>query len=352
MAGSVQARRAFARSPPSRGQRKVEASAAGRGRRALCRRTSVARHAAKPLSAPPASRPAPAFGLLGACPAASVDLGCGTGAWLRAAQATRRRRACLGLDWRLGAAGAADDPSQGRFLAADLAAPGRGGGPAAPAAPPPAGLATTLEVAEHLRARTRPRPALVGAAAPGLADAVLFSGRHPAQGGEQPRERAMARLVGRAVRGRGFRASTCCARRLAAHRRCDWWYAQNLLVFARAGSAAEAAPATPCVIAPAPRAAGASRRLARLAGPPAAPGRSPSAAGAATSRQDAAPAPDGPAGPLPGGGDAIRLTQTPIPGTYGQGVGDCSCILGIAAWAGAPAACGTAGCGTAAAVPR
>jgi hypothetical protein len=202
----------------------------------------------------------------------------------------------------------------GRFLAADLAAPeavslaGR--------IALPAGLAMSLEVAEHL-----PPAAAPGFVALlcGLSDAVIFSAAIPYQGGHLHVTEQWPDHWAGLFAAQGFRCFDLLRPRLWSDPDCDWWYAQNILLFARAGSAAEAALLQhgPPVAAPA--------RLvhpavwlglaAQLVQPPRAaepiPLRLPF-------DQAAAPAPAGPL-PLPGGGTVTVVHGNPW--TFGRADG-------------------------------
>jgi SAM-dependent methyltransferase len=240
-----------------------------------------------------------AFGLLGT-PACVVDLGCGVGTWLRAAQE-------LGSATILGVDGDWVPRDQllipgDRFLAADLA----GADPAAIAArlPRPADLAMCLEVAEHLDPPQA--PGLVGLLA-GLADAVLFSAAIPYQGGEHHVNEQWPDYWAARFAAAGFRCFDLLRPALWLHPDLDWWYAQNLLLFARTGSAAEAAllrhgqPGTPLrLVHPRP--------WAGLAGQPPQPA-DPMPLGLPFD-QDAAPAPEGPL-PLPAGGTVTLTNANP-----------------------------------------
>jgi hypothetical protein len=242
---------------------------------------------------------AQAFGMLGV-PGSVVDLGCGTGAWLRAAQELGTG-AILGVDGDWVPRDQLLIPGD-RFLAADFAAPD----PAAIAArmPLPAGLAMSLEVAEHLHPHQA--AGLVGLLA-GLADAVLFSAAIPHQGGEHHVNEQWPDYWAALFAAWGFRCFDLLRPALWLHPDVDWWYAQNLLVFARTGSAAEAAllrhgaPGTPLrLVHPQP--------WSGLAGHPALPADPMPLL--LPFGQEAAPAPAGPL-PLPGGGSVTITNANP-----------------------------------------
>lgn len=174
-----------------------------------------------------------AFDLLGA-PGSVVDLGCGTGAWLKAAQECGAS-AILGVDGDWVPRDQLLIPED-RFLAADLAAPD----PTAVAArlPLPAGLALCMEVAEHLHPPQA--EGLVGLLT-GLSDAILFSAAIPRQGGEHHVNEQWPDWWAARFADHGFRCFDLLRPMLWSDPDMDWWYAQNLLLYARAGSPAEAA---------------------------------------------------------------------------------------------------------------
>lgn len=95
-----------------------------------------------------------------------------------------------------------------------------------------------MEVAEHLHPHQA--PGLVGLLA-GLADAVVFSAAIPHQGGEHHVNEQWPDYWAGLFAAQGFGCFDLLRPALWRHPEVDWWYAQNLLVFARAGSAAEAA---------------------------------------------------------------------------------------------------------------
>jgi SAM-dependent methyltransferase len=230
------------------------------------------------------------FGLLGV-PGSVVDLGCGTGTWLQAARELGTAT-ILGVDGDWVPRDQLVIPAD-RFLAADFAAPDLAAITAR--LPRPADLAMCLEVAEHLDAPQA--PGLVGLLA-GLADAVLFSAAIPHQGGEHHVNEQWPDHWATLFAAAGFRCFDLLRPALWLHPELDWWYAQNMLLFARAGSAAEAAllrhgaPATPMrLVHPQP--------WANLAGHPPQPA-DPMPLGLPFG-QDAVPVPAG-ALPLPAGG--------------------------------------------------
>lgn len=189
-----------------------------------------------------------------------------------------------------------------RFLAADLAAPDPAAIDARIALP--AGIAFCMEVAEHLHPHQA--PGLVGLLA-GLADAVVFSAAIPHQGGEHHVNEQWPDYWAGLFAAQGFGCFDLLRPALWRHPEVDWWYAQNLLVFARAGSAAEAAlrrhgrPGMPMrLVHPAP--------WAGLAGHPARP-LDPYPL-ALPFGQEAAPAPDTPLA-LPAGGTVTVTNANP-----------------------------------------
>ncbi|MBK1661049.1 methyltransferase domain-containing protein [Paracraurococcus ruber] len=176
---------------------------------------------------------AEAFRQLGV-PGRVVDIGCGTGAWLAAA-AERGAGEILGLDGDWVPRDQLLIPPR-RFLAADLAAA------EAPAIAAhlalPADLAVCLEVAEHLEPGRA--PGLVRLLA-GLADAVLFSAAIPHQGGDHHVNEQWPDWWAGLFAAEGFLCFDLLRPALWAAPEVDWWYAQNLLLLAREGSAAAAA---------------------------------------------------------------------------------------------------------------
>ncbi len=177
-------------------------------------------------------------------PARIVDIGCGVGTWLAAA-AECGIADTLGVDGNYVDRAALRIPPN-RFLPADLAEPGL---PRRIAEHHPAGfdLALCLEVAEHLpHARASGFIAELCA----LADVVVFSAALPFQYGTDHINEQWPEFWAILFRANGFRCFDPWRDRIWSHPRVAWWYAQNLLVFAREGSPAaatlpHAADATP-----------------------------------------------------------------------------------------------------------
>jgi hypothetical protein len=152
-----------------------------------------------------------------------IDVGCGTGSWLRAAMD-------LGIDDVAGVDGPWIEPAEldippERYMSADLTMPvtlGRR-----------FDVALALEVAEHL-----PPEAAEGFVRT-LVDAapvVAFSAAIPGQGGvAHLNEQWPAYWVERFAR-HGYEAVDCIRPSVWNDERVDWWYAQNLLLFAEPGA--------------------------------------------------------------------------------------------------------------------
>lgn len=164
-----------------------------------------------------------------------LDVGCGTGTWLRAGLE-------LGADEVFGTDGEYVDPAsllidRERFIPADLATasiPDVLGGRAAQ----PFDLVICVEVAEHLpHARA---PSLVAELA-SLGDAVLFSAAVPFQYGTNHVNEQWPEYWSILFRGQGFECFDPLRAELWNDPDVNWWYAQNALLFARAGTAAAAA---------------------------------------------------------------------------------------------------------------
>jgi SAM-dependent methyltransferase len=149
-----------------------------------------------------------------------IDVGCGVGAWL----ATFREHGVedvWGVDGDYVDRALLEIPRE-RFVAADLRQPFR--------MDPPFDLALSLEVAEHLppeSADTFVRTLT------GLATVVLFSAAIPFQGGmEHLNEQWPAYWAERFAAG-GYVAVDCLREQIWDDERVQWWYAQNVLLFAR-----------------------------------------------------------------------------------------------------------------------
>ena len=164
-----------------------------------------------------------------------LDVGCGTGAWLRAALD-------LGAAEVLGTDGAYVDRDallidRDRFLPADLAVqslPDVLG----PRAADRFDLVICMEVVEHLpHARA---PSIV-AELTALTDVVLFSAAVPFQYGTSHVNEQWPEYWSILFRAAGFDCFDPLRAELWNEPDVEWWYAQNALLFARRGSAACAA---------------------------------------------------------------------------------------------------------------
>ena len=166
-------------------------------------------------------------------PARVVDVGCGVGAWLQAA-ARLGARDIVGFDGDHVAPETLCIPPE-RFVAVRLDCE-------SPAALLAAGerrfdLVIALEVAEHL---PHARSADFIAELTGLGDLVLFSAALPFQNGTGHVNEQWAEFWAILFRAQGFACFDPLRPLLRAQPGIDWWYAQNMLLFARRGSPAEA----------------------------------------------------------------------------------------------------------------
>lgn len=148
-----------------------------------------------------------------------VDVGCGVGPWLKAA-------ADRGIDEYLGVDGAWVPTDQlaipaGRFHAHDLRQPlhlGR-----------EFDLAVCVEVAEHLPADAA--ATLVGTLTR-LAPVVLFSAAVPDQGGDGHINEQWPAYWAELFATHGYLAHDCVRLPVWHDERADWWYRQNVLLYA------------------------------------------------------------------------------------------------------------------------
>jgi SAM-dependent methyltransferase len=175
-------------------------------------------------------------------PQSVVDIGCGIGTWLRAAED-------LGVVDRLGVDGDYVDrgalmlPGE-RFLPVDLAQPGLTSA-VAERGRARFDLVMCLEVAEHLPFERS--EALVSDLCQ-LGDLVLFSAAVPFQHGTGHINEQWPEFWATLFRARGYACFDLLRPTLWAHPDVNWWYAQNTLVFAKEGSEAYAQlPATSTV---------------------------------------------------------------------------------------------------------
>ncbi|HZP16797.1 MAG TPA: methyltransferase domain-containing protein [Terriglobales bacterium] len=157
-------------------------------------------------------------------PASIVDIGCGAGHWLAVA-AELGVTGVLGIDgdWVLKTQLAIP---RDKFLVHDLQTPLK--------LERKFDLALSLEVAEHLpesQAREFVRTLC------GAADCVLFSAAIPGQGGRHHVNEQWPAYWAALFAGFGFDCYDVLRPRIWTNPRVLWYYAQNCLIFARAGAA-------------------------------------------------------------------------------------------------------------------
>lgn len=149
-------------------------------------------------------------------PRSVVDVGCGTGTWLRAADELGARE-YQGYDgWQ---------PSRlyiprEQFAVADLTQPLR-----------PArrfDLAICCEVAEHLPPECA--ETLV-ATLSSFSDVVLFSAAIPGQGGKHHRNEQWPGYWQARFQAQGYSAYDCIRGRIWSEERVEWWYRQNIILY-------------------------------------------------------------------------------------------------------------------------
>jgi SAM-dependent methyltransferase len=165
-------------------------------------------------------------------PARSVaDVGCGVAPWLRVARELGAERG-LGID--------GDYVDRGRLLVepalfrhCDL----ENGSLAEVAAGEHFDLAICMEVAEHL---SDARAAGFVRELCGLSELVLFSAAIPEQGGTHHINEQWPGYWSALFRQEGFLCFDLLRPRLWNEAGCEWWYLQNVLIFAKEGSAAAA----------------------------------------------------------------------------------------------------------------
>ncbi len=163
-----------------------------------------------------------------------LDVGCGVGAWLRAALDFGAREV-VGTDGDY-VDRAALMVSPASFISADLAAE-RLGDVLGERAATPFDLVICMEVAEHL---PHGRAASLVADLTSVGDVVLFSAAIPFQYGTQHINEQWPEFWSILFRAEGFACFDCLRSDLWADAAVEWWYAQNTFLFAREGSAAAA----------------------------------------------------------------------------------------------------------------
>jgi SAM-dependent methyltransferase len=152
-------------------------------------------------------------------PRSVVDVGCGLGTWL-AVFAEHGVEDVRGVDGAYVERSALEIPP-GSFIAWDLEQPLRLGRTF--------DLVVSLEVAEHLPARCA--ETFVASLA-GLGPLVLFSAAAPHQGGCGHVNEQWPDYWARLFTGHGLVPVVCLRRAIWNDERVDWWYAQNVLLFA------------------------------------------------------------------------------------------------------------------------
>jgi SAM-dependent methyltransferase len=170
------------------------------------------------------------LGEFGIVPAARViDIGCGRGDWLSAFGAAGSTR-LVGIDgaWN---AEAFRDRGEITFCAADLEQLSLDD--ALPDGAESFDLAMSVEVAEHLSAAAGDQ---LVAQLVRSAPVVLFSAAIPGQGGTDHRNEQWPSYWAQRFARHGYQAYDLLRPKLWSDSRVSYWYRQNLLLFAKAGS--------------------------------------------------------------------------------------------------------------------
>jgi SAM-dependent methyltransferase len=154
-------------------------------------------------------------------PKSVVDVGCGDGAWLSVFQELGVKEA-FGLDGDYVDRRLLQIP-QDQFRATDLSLPFR--------LPRTFDLAVSLEVAEHLPRRSA---ADFIASLTRLAPVVLFSAAIPFQGGTHHLNEQWPDYWAALFELHGYLTIDCIRGRIWGNRQVEWFYAQNILLFASA----------------------------------------------------------------------------------------------------------------------
>jgi len=152
-------------------------------------------------------------------PRSVVDVGCGTGHWLRAFLDSGVERV-LGIDGHHVPAASLDIPVD-RFRAMDLTR--------IQPVDERFDLAVSVEVAEHLPAESA---ASFVAFVAGLAPVVVFSAAIPGQGGVGHVNEQWPGYWADLFERHSYRAVDCLRARFWEDPAVTWWYAQNLFVYA------------------------------------------------------------------------------------------------------------------------
>ncbi len=147
-----------------------------------------------------------------------VDVGCGTGSWLKAFQ-KNGVRTIYGVDGNQ--TGLLEIP-RNRFFRTDLRRPFK--------LKEKFDLAVSVEVAEHLPKKSA--DSFVKNLTD-LAPAVLFSAAIPGQGGDHHINEQWPEYWASKFNRRGFVALDCIRTKIWKDREICWWYRQNLILYVR-----------------------------------------------------------------------------------------------------------------------